>query len=163
MQINQIVVISALLVTGGYPNPLYNSIKLNITIFCISSALLVTGSYEDSVGQSVELLQETDSAWTSCSLPDLPDSRYVHTQSGAVVCGGYGGGGSETRSSCLTFSSGSGWTQSHTLLEERVWHSTWKSPRGLLLMGGQYSLKTTELLNEDGTSSKHYDLEYKTR
>ena len=131
MQIIQIVVISALLVTGGHP--------------------------EDNVGQSVELLQETDSAWTSCSLPDLPDRRVGHTQSGAVVCGGV-----DTRSSCLTFSSGSGWTQSHTLLEERRWHSTWKSPRGLLLMGGYRSPKTTELLHEDGTSCKHFDLKYRT-
>ena len=133
MQINQIVVISALLVTGTSPS--YPS---------------------DSVGQSVELLQETDSAWTTCSLPDLPDRRVGHTQSGAVVCGGF-----HTRSSCLTFSSG-GWTQSHTLLEERYRHSTWKSPRGLLLMGGQYSPKTTELLHDDGTSSKQFDLEHST-
>ena len=116
------------------------------------------GVPSSSVGQSVELLQETDSAWTSCSLPDLPDRRVWHTQNGAVFCGGY-----YTPSSCLTFSSGSGWTQSHTLLEERRFHSTWKSPRGLLLMGGYRSRKTTELLNDDGTSSKHFDLNYETR
>ena len=126
-QIIQIVVVSALLVTGG--------------------------SYSE---KSVELLQETNSVWTSCSLPDLPDRRVRHTQSGAVVCGG-----AYTTSSCLTFSS-SGWTQSHTLLEERAYHSTWKSPHGQLLMGGSYSRWTTELLHEDGTSSKHFELEYDT-
>ena len=38
-------------------------------------------------------------------------------------------------------------------------HSSWASPSGLLLMGG-YETRTTEKIQEDGTSSYSFDLKY---
>ena len=47
----------------------------------------------------------------------------------------------------------------------RYGHSSWSSPSGLtILMGGDYSssLRTTEKIQEDGTSVRGYDLQYDT-
>ena len=44
-------------------------------------------------------------------------------------------------------------------------HSSWVSPSGLtILLGGGYSFttRTTEKIQEDGTSVKSFDLEYDT-
>ena len=119
-------------------------------------AIIVTGSY-DSNGQSVEVLRDDGS--TLCSLPNLPDNNYGHTQSGLVTCGGAYG---YTERSCYNFSSGV-WTKSHSLKHPRYWHSSWSSPAGTLLMGGTGSLTTTELLTDDGQSTELFSLKYQTR
>ena len=100
------------------------------------------GHPEGSVWTSVELLHSDGSPW--CSLPDLPESRWDHTQTGLEACGG---GGSATRTTCVRLEAGS-WTPSHQLVEKkRIHHSSWASPAGTLLIGGVYSKKTTELLD----------------
>ena len=60
-------------------------------------AILVTGDGGENK-RSVEALWSNGSSL--CSLPDLPDDHYVHTQSGLVTCGGYSREGGET--SCYT-------------------------------------------------------------
>ena len=47
----------------------------------------------------------------------------------------------------------------------RSGHSSWDSPAGVILMGGQYysATKTTEKIQQDGTSSYSFDLKYDTR
>ena len=118
----------------------------------IFSAIIVAGGWIDAssiIIYSVEILRANGSYW--CSLPDLPDDRYVHSQSGLVTCGG-GAYNSDSQTSCLTFSSGQ-WRTSHQLQHGRWEHSSWMSQHGVVLMGGSDSLTTTEILTEDGQSS----------
>ena len=77
---------------------------------------------------------------------------------GLVVCGGIKG--NDARTSCLTFSSGR-WTNTHKLLEMRFSHSSWLSDEGLVIMGGAYDPKTTELLKSNYTVP-YFDLKYDT-
>ena len=42
-------------------------------------------------------------------------------------------------------------------------HTNWASPSGLMLLGGVYIEKTTEKIQEDGTSTDSFDLKYSTR
>ena len=114
------------------------------------------GHPEGSVWTSVELLHSDGSPW--CSLPDLPESRWDHTQTGLEACGG---GGSATRTTCVRLEAGS-WTPSHQLVEQRF-HLSWASPAGTLLMGGILSPQTTELLDANtGDSVTSFPLKYRT-
>ena len=117
-------------------------------------AILVTGGGSGDNERSVEALWSNGSSL--CSLPDMPDVRYYHTQSGLVTCGG-----GSTSTSCYTFTNGV-WTKSHTLRHERYHHSSWTSPMGIVLMGGAGSDTTTELLTDDGQSTEHFSLQYRT-
>ena len=121
----------------------------------IFPAILVTGGYGDNQ-RSVEALWSNGSSL--CSLPDLPDIYYHHTQSGLVTCGGYMG---DTLRSCYTFTNGV-WTKSHTLRHARYLHSSWTSPMGIVLMGGDLSRTTTELLTDAGQSTEYFSLQYST-
>ena len=95
-------------------------VDINITLF--SSAVLVSST------RAVEVL--TSLGQYLCSLPDLPDPRHSHSQTGLVTCGG-----GETPASCLTFSPASGaWAASHSLAKPgREAHSSWAA-------GGEVSL-----------------------
>ena len=42
----------------------------------------------------------------------------------------------------------------------RYHHSSWASPSGLILLGGRGSKRTTEKIQEDGTSSYSFELKY---
>ena len=54
-----------------------------------------------------------------------------------------------------------------TILIIRYWHSSWASPSGVILLGGGWSPRTSERIQEDGTSVSgfplEYDLEYNLR
>ena len=117
------------------------------------SAIIITGGiYEDSV----ELLFPNGTSL--CSLPSLPNTRYGHTQSGLVTCGG---GGWSSRD-CITFSGGQ-WNTSHSLLYERTYHTSWSSTQhGTILIGGMNSdsRTTTEILTETGESQESFTLKY---
>ena len=106
----------------------------------------------------MELLHGDGTPW--CRLPELPQDRYYHTQTGLEACGGYD---SPTVTTCVSFSGGS-WTPSHNLQQQRRLHSSWASPAGTVLMGGLYSPRTTELLDEATVDSvMHFSLRYDTR
>ena len=128
-----------------------------VTLFI--SAIIITGGDSSASAsiRSVEILRENGSYW--CSLPNLPDVRDQHTQSGLVTCGGYH---SSTMTSCLTFSSGQ-WRTSHQLQHRRYFHSSWMSQHGVVLMGGLDSETTTEMLTEDGQSSPSFTLKHTTQ
>ena len=80
---------------------------------------------------------------------DLPHPRHGHTHTGLTVCGG--GEGDVTRRSCVTWRGGD-WVTSHHLLYSRIYHSSWDSPLGILLLGGT-SASTAELLHQNGTTT----------
>ena len=126
-----------------------------------AAAILVTGGHNtlDVSGvvlRAVEVLHSDGSPW--CSLPDLPEDRRSHTQTGLEACGGYGYDPSFT---CVRLEAGS-WTPSHQLVEQRF-HLSWASPAGTLLMGGFLSPQTTELLDANtGDSVTSFPLIYRT-
>jgi len=97
----------------------------------------------------------------SCILPELPLPRFAHTIEDKVICGGYGGEIHKTAfSNCLTLTDSGTWKVSHTLKVARHRHSSWKSEKGIILMGGYRNLKTTELLKPDGKSNFAFDLQH---
>ena len=96
---------------------------------------------------------------TSCSLPELPEVRYWHTQDGPWTCGG---GGSSTWTTCDQWSEGS-WTRSVSLSVERINHVSWATASGVYLIGGSVSKKTSELVKEDGSVEEGFKLKYKTK
>ena len=87
---------------------------------------------------------------------DLPDRRYGHSQAGLSLCGG--GVDEESRGSCLTWER-EDWVRSHHLQYSRIYHSTWLSPLGILLMGSN----TAELLHSNGTTSVLFYLQIQFR
>ena len=94
-----------------------------------------------------------------CTVPTLPH-RDHHTQDGLVACGG---DTTATLTSCITLT-GSGWQESHQLRERRWLHSSWRSPAGLLLMGGDYSGTSTEILSAtDSSTTSSFTLAYNTK
>ena len=124
--------------------------------------------------RSVEVLHSDGSPW--CDLPDLPRTRYAHTQTGLEACGGLTSDSSISyddeeydedfdapKVTCVRFSGGS-WNHSYSLEVWRSFHSSWASPAGILIMGassGKHT-KTTEILNDshDGESVMHFPLKY---
>merc|ERR1711973_445306 len=103
-----------------------------------------------------------------CQLPDLPGlPRYWHTMEEMTVCGGHGNGDDygdtsaryHDPTSCLTLKDGT-WQTTATLLGARWGHSSWASPSGVILLGGGWSPRTSERIQEDGTSVSGFPLEY---
>ena len=89
-----------------------------------------------------------------CTLPDLPYPRQYHTQTGLTACGGSRGlfNDENTGRDCITFTKGS-WVQSHNLTNNRYGSTAWKSPLGIILMGGfggQGVGKNAELVTTPG-------------
>ena len=114
------------------------------------SAIIITGGSPSS--KSVEILRENGSYW--CSLPDLPDSKLYHSQSGLILC---------SFSVCLSFIKGQ-WVTSHQLQYSRYYHSSWMSHHGVVLMGGaELGGATTEILNDNGGSTPSFALKHDTR
>ena len=118
------------------------------------SVVMVTGSSSwggerPGARTSVELLSINGTRL--CALPSLPKSRGNHIQSGLVTCGG------NQATSCVTFSGGR-WKKTHTLRVRRYGATSWASPRGVLIMGGNYQETTTELLNDAGASTASFNL-----
>ena len=75
----------------------------------------------------------------SCELPSLPHQMYDHTMHDKTICGGY-----YTPTTCITFSSGQ-WVTTHILVDNRWGHISWGSTgRDTMLLGGGYTLASTE-------------------
>ena len=120
------------------------------------SVIIITGGKTGTGEPTVELLDEHGTL--ICNLPNLPEERFGHTQTGLIACGG--DHQSHGISTCLTFQDGS-WTYSN-LNEQRYIHSSWNSPQGVMLLGGKSSKRTSEILTEDGQWNSSFDLQYKT-
>ena len=94
-----------------------------------------------------------------CELPQMSQSKYDHSQSGLIACGG--SYEIDTMRSCIKFEDGSWTTLTDNLVEERYSHSSWINPDGdILLIGGDLSLSTTEIVYQNGTSFRSFDLKY---
>ena len=123
------------------------------------AALIMTGGWDDDELSSVEVY--VPSTNTSCSLPSLPVETWGHSQDGLLLCGG---GFNEEQ--CLTFHAASGeWVQTHRLSGERRFHSSWQREDGtVLLMGGDFSPTSTEIVSDSSAvSTPGFSLKYDTR
>ena len=97
-----------------------------------------------------------------CELPPMSQSKIYHTQSGLTACGG--GYYSDDWRSCIKFEDGSWTILTDNLVEQRYDHSSWINPDGdILLIGGMGSPMTSEIVYQDGTSIRSFDLKYDTR
>ena len=141
--------------------PLQNSISilshcpLIFRILFSLEGIIITGG-KDTAATSVEVILSNG---TLCTLPPLPEARYRHSQSGLTACGG----SDSARDTCTTLSNGA-WATSHYLDPARRNHVSWNSPSGLMLLGGNYSPRTTALLSTTSSSSSaHFDLPYNTQ
>ena len=118
----------------------------NILVIMVSGGadrVSVSRDPEKKTSHSVELIHTNGTRL--CSLPDLPTDTYRHSQTGLTLCGG-----DYSPRSCHTFyfSTGS-WEESHKLAMDRTGHSAWRSPQGILLIGGYSS----EILTESGDTT----------
>ena len=94
-----------------------------------------------------------------CKLPDLPYDVYGHTLCGGLLCGGYGG-----EKSCLKFGPAGFVKATVTLQQNRRDHLCWNVAQGILLLGGNDSSTTTELVVRDGSASMlKFNLMYPAR
>ena len=121
-----------------------------------ASGQVVVGGYNGNTLSSVELFPLPSS--DTCSIPDLPQARRVHSLSllsggRLVVCGGSVAGGYVD--SCISWVAGkSSWTPFHTMRclipimlsnhlhnhsMARAWHTAWTPPSlpdSIVLLGG---------------------------
>ena len=98
-----------------------------------------------------------------CDLPPLSPTRYSHTLTGVVACGGYTST-STVLSSCSTFNTATGnWTESYEIPPQRG-QSAWQNSQGILLMGGRPAganssiYNSTTLLLPEGGHKPGFDL-----
>ena len=125
-------------------------------------AILVTGGSGTETSSEVLFINGS----SICELPPISQSKYSHTQSGLTACGGdnWPGSGSNTSRSCIKFEAGSWTTLTDNLVERRYGHSSWINPNGdTFLIGGIGSPSTTEIVYQDGTSIRSFDLKENTK
>ena len=133
-------------------------IRKNLIELKISVIMITGGSPSSEIGKRVELLNPDGTHM--CELESLPDERTEHTQSGLITCGGH-----FTQDTCLIFSFSSRTWQSHgsTLMQPRYGHSSYRRKNTTLLIGGDESLNTTEMISMDGTQRPSIKLNHFTR
>ena len=109
--------------------------------------------------KTVEVLFKNGTSY--CTLPDVSEFRYFHTQDGLTACGGPN---FDTQDNCVTLTDGQ-WTQSHTLLHMRYHHTSWALGDGrVMLMGGEGSPTTTEIISPGSdTITQGFPLKYDSR
>merc|ERR1711892_1174467 len=145
--------------SGCYSGPPECSSQLRPTTPApAEEAILLSGGYKNSIGALTSVEVFSPSTGQSCSLPSLPVQRYGHTMDNLLVCGG-----EYTRTTCLTFSSGK-WMTSHSLVEERWAHTSWQTEQGVVvLMGGDGSPATSELVQMGGEQGEpSFPMQYRT-
>ena len=129
----------------------------------IFEGIVITGG-NDGGGTLTTTELFNPSTGKSCSIKDLPMNRIHHTldqlEDGSLVaCGG--GTSSNTRKTCVRFGGSAPhgeWTDYSTLVYNRYGHTSFVSQGKILLMGGEGSRKTTELVGE----GEKYNLQQNT-
>ena len=87
-----------------------------------------------------------------CKLPDLPYAVDRHTLCGGLLC---------YEKSCLKLGPSGFVNATVSLKQRRTYHLCWNVPEGVLLLGGQYSPSTTEMVLHDGSASvSKFDLSH---
>ena len=126
--------------------------------------VIVTGGRPSPVGVSVEVFNPHTKH--SCSLTHLPGHEiFLHSQCGRMICGGIS---FSNQQSCLKLNPLTGaFTPTYgKLVEKRYNHLCWdvEGEGGpTLLIGGQFSPRSTELVSSDGlSSSASFTLQYDT-
>ena len=114
----------------------------------------MTGGW--GAGTSAEVLFTNGSS--ICELPLMSKPKSFHTQSGLTACGG---DVIDIRS-CIKFEDGSWTTLTDNLVESRYSHSSWINPDGDILLIGGTSRTSTEIVSQNGTSIRSFDLKYDT-
>ena len=126
----------------------------------ILSVIIITGGRDGNAASSSAEVWKPDVFPSPWSLPELPEGRDHHTQTGLTACGG--GRSDATLRSCVTLSE-NGWIKSNNLIQPRSVHCAWDTGSGIILLGGVGSPNTTELLKEDGGSEELFHLKYPSR
>ena len=95
-----------------------------------------------------------------CLLPNLPTFRRYHSMSGSMVCAGVD---ADALKSCIKFQNGAWKKMPFSLQERRDYHVSWTRSDGKCrLLGGEFSLLTSELVSETG-SVAGFPLKYDTK
>ena len=123
----------------------------------LREGFLITGGREGVPRQSLKSVEAYNpNTKKICKLSDLPYAVYGHTLCGGLLCGGYGG-----EKSCLKLGPSGFVKATVSLQQSRTFHLCWNVPEGVLLLGGQSSPSTTELVLRDGSASVgEFDLTY---
>ena len=130
------------------------------------SVVLITGGADGDDRFSSEIYNP--STKTSCSLPQFPEARGIHSQNAGLTCGG-GYQAPASANTCVKWSPASGtWTKSHTLKEGRNGHVSWETPSGVYLLGGDMrdssnTKQTSVKVNKDGSVQQGFSLKYDAR
>jgi len=129
-------------------------------------AILLTGG-DGQFGKSVEVITTNGtSVNNTCSLPEMSQFKAEHSQSGLTACGSASGGTfNGDPFSCIKFGNNGSWvTHTKNLLYPRASHSSWITPYygDILLIGGRNNWTTTEVVLQNGTSIRAFDLKYDT-
>ena len=121
---------------------------------------MITGGRNNFRLKSAEVFNPVTK--TSCSIPQLPEGRYYHSQEQGLVCGG--GYPDPIGTTCVKWSPASGtWNQSHTLLVKRFAHVSWVTASGVYLIGGEWSRTTSEKVKMDGSVEEGFSVKYDIR
>ena len=122
----------------------------------IIGLLIVGGETVSIVGRKVELFHLATKQ--SCLLPNLPEWRREHTSVNGVVCGA---SNPAARTNCVDISSGSWSSDKYQPIRPRRGHIAWKLPTGeLILVGGMYERRTTDIVYTNGTVVPGFNLQY---
>ena len=130
-------------------------------IFIFSGdVVLITGGADGDDRFSSEIYNPFTK--TSCSVPQLPDARGVHSQNAGLTCGG-GYKAPASSNNCVKWNPATGtWKKSHTLKESRSEHVSWATASGVYLLGGNKAntKRTSEKVNKDGSVEDSFSLKY---
>ena len=116
----------------------------------------MVGGWQHKPLKSVEAI--TTDGTPFCTLPDLPDERRRHTMDNYIICGGYPA--QSAQSSCHYFIAGE-WTKyGNDLKTKRFNHVSWRRQDGeVVLLGGQNSKKTSEVVSSSGHQKGNFQHE----
>ena len=125
----------------------------------ISAVLITGGTGAWGTEQSAEIYHPD--LHTPCVLPDLPDSRYGHTQDGSLMCGGR-----YTPRSCRRWNADNGtWDLvTESLTKDRHYPISWTPEDGSVtyLMGGWGSFTTSEAIHKNNSVTSSFPLQHIT-
>ena len=136
-----------------------------ISIFtkCFHAGILTVGGRGSIVGSLLSTAEIFNPrSGRSCEIGEIPVATYGLSLCGNLACGGYN---SQEKSCSRIDGSGTFIALPVTLNENRAVHLCWQLQSGsVLLLGGDYSRKTTERVAADGTSSTaDFNLPYPIR